>query len=368
MKRMKMQLMILSIAMMLLTPAIVDACTGIRLKTKDGKTVSGRTLEFGLEVKTSLLVVPKNFQFIGKTDNGDGLAYTTKYAMVGIMTFTETKLAEGMNSAGLSSGAFFFPTMAEYTPLTKENQQIALSPIDFNNWILSQFATVEEVRASIENNEVVVVPTILEDWGNVAPPFHYVVYDKTGNSIVIEPIGGELVIHDNPIGVMSNSPSFGWHMTNLRNYTNLTTENAPSMTIDGVTFEQFGQGSGMHGIPGDFSPPSRFIRATAFSATFMPSETTSDAIKDVFHVLNNFDIPKGFARETSNGKIYSDYTQITCARDPQTLKYYYKTYDNQSIKEFDLNEFDENSDKLLVLNTASEQTFENINDKVKPIE
>jgi choloylglycine hydrolase len=288
--------------------------------------------------------------------------------MVGIMTFTETKLAEGMNSAGLAAGAFFFPTMAEYTPLTEENQHKALSPIDFNNWILSQFATVDEVRSAVENNDVVVVPTILEDWGNVAPPFHYVVYDKTGKSIVIEPVGGELIVHDNPLGVMSNSPGFDWHMTNLRNYTNLKTENAPSMTIEGVTFEQFGQGSGMHGIPGDFSPPSRFVRAAMFSANYIPSETTFDAIKDVFHVLNNFDIPKGFARETSDGTIYSDYTQITCARDPQKLKYYYKTFDDQSIREFDLNEFNENSDKLLVLNTASEQTVEKVNLKVKPIE
>jgi choloylglycine hydrolase len=369
MKRITKPALTLTIAMLFLFNVNVDACTGIRLKTQDGKTVSGRTLEFGLEVKTSLVVVPKNYQFVGNTDNGDGLSYKTKYSMVGMMTFTETKLADGMNSAGLSAGAFFFPTMAEYTPLTKENQHKALSPIDFNNWILSQFATVDEVRTAVENNAVVVVPTILEDWGNIVPPFHYVVYDKAGNSIVIEPVGGELIVHDNPLGVMSNSPTFDWHMTNLRNYTNLKTENAPSMTIDGVTFEQFGQGSGMHGIPGDFSPPSRFVRAAAFSANYLPSETTFDAIKDVFHVLNNFDIPKGFSRETSNdGTIHSDYTQLTTARDPQTLKYYYKTFDDQSIKEFDLTKFDENSNKLLVLNTASEQSVINVNDDLKPVE
>jgi len=93
----------------------------------------------------------------------------------------------------------------------------------------------EEVKKAIENNEVVIVPTVLDGWGATAPPFHYVVYDKSGKSIAIEPIGGKLVVFDNPIGVMTNSPSFDWHMTNLRNYTNLKTENVNSMTIEDVS-------------------------------------------------------------------------------------------------------------------------------------
>ncbi len=357
--------MILAVAVVLFAHTITNACTGIKIKTKDGKTVHGRTLEFGVEVSTSLVAIPKDYQFVGKTDNGDGLKYKTKYSMTGIITFTDINVADGMNSAGLSCGAFYFPTIAEYTPLTKKNQSKALSPLDFNNWVLAQFATVNEAKKAIENDEVVIVPTVLDGWGETAPPFHYVVYDKSGNSIVVEPIGGKLVVFDNPIGVMTNSPSFDWHMTNLRNYTNLKTENANSMTIEGVTFKQLGQGSGMNGIPGDFTPPSRFVRATAFSVTALPTETTFDAIKDVFHILNNFDIPKGFSREVVKGEIFADYTQLTCARDPHTLKYYYKTYNDQTLKEFNLNLFDANSKNILILNTASEQTVDNVNKKLK---
>ena len=368
MKTKSIKTMIVAVAVMLFAHNATNACTGIRLKTKDGKTVSGRTLEFGVEVSTSLIAVPLNYQFIGKTDNGDGLKYKSKYSMTGIITYSDMNIADGMNSAGLSCGAFYFPTIAEYTPLTKENQSKALSPVDFNNWVLAQFATVDEVKKAIENNEVVIVPTVLDGWGTTAPPFHYVVYDKSGKSIAIEPIGGKLVVFDNPIGVMTNSPSFDWHMTNLRNYTNLKTENANSMTIEGVTFKQLGQGSGMNGIPGDFTPPSRFVRATAFSITALPTETTFDAIKDVFHILNNFDIPKGFSREVVKGKIYADYTQLTCARDPQTLKYYYKTYNNQTVKEFDLNSFDKNTKEIFIINTdANEEVFENVNKKLKQI-
>ncbi len=368
MKTKNIKTIVFAIAVMLFAHSAVNACTGIKLKTKDGKTVSGRTLEFGIEVSTSLVAVPQNYQFVGNTDNGNGLKYKTKYSMTGIITFSDMNIADGMNSAGLSCGAFYFPNFAEYTALTKENQSKALSPLDFNNWVLAQFATVEEVKTAIENEEIVIVPTVLEGWGATAPPFHYVVYDKSGKSIVIEPIKGKLVVYDNPIGVMTNAPTFDWHMINLRNYTNLKTENAGSMTIEGITFKQLGQGSGMNGIPGDFTPPSRFVRATAFIVTALPAETTFDAIKDVFHILNNFDIPKGFSREVVKGKIYADYTQLTCARDPQTLKYYYKTYDNQTVKEFDLSSFNGNTKEILIINTnEGKQTFEIVNKKMKPL-
>jgi len=368
MRKKNIRTMVVAIALMLFASSSTYACTGIMLKTKDGKTVHGRTLEFGIEVATSLVAVPKNYQFVGNTDNGDGLKYKSKYAMTGIITFSDAKIADGMNSAGLSSGAFYFPTIAEYATLTKKNQSKALSPVDFNNWILSQFANVDEVRKAVENEEVVIVPTVLDGWGDESPPFHYVVYDKSGKSIVIEPIKGKLVVHDNPIGVMTNSPSFDWHMTNLRNYTNFKAENANSVTVDNITLKQLGQGSGMYGIPGDFTPPSRFVRAAAFSLTAIPVETTRQAIGEVFHVLNNFDIPKGFSREVVDGTIFSDYTQLTCARDPQTLKYYFKTYNNQTIKEFDLKDFNANSKHILVLDTnKGAQTVINVTKKLKPL-
>ncbi len=368
MKSKSIKTLILSLAILLFAHNTVKPCTGIMLKTKDGKTVSGRTLEFGVEVSTSLVAVPKNYQFVGKTNKGDGLKYKSKYSMVGIITYSDLSIADGMNSAGLSCGAFYFPTFAEYTPLTKDNQSKALSPVDFTNWILARFATVEEVKNAINNNEVVIVPTVLKGWGTEAPPFHYIVYDKSGKSIVIEPINGKLVIYDNPVGVFTNSPGFDWHMTNLRNYTYLKSNNANEMTINGVTFKQLGQGSGMYGIPGDFTPASRFVRATAFCVTALPAETTFDAVKDVFHILNNFDIPKGFSREVVDGKVFADYTQLTCARDPNTLKYYYKTYDNQTIKEFDLSSFNENAKEIFILNTnEGSQVFEKINKKMKPL-
>jgi len=174
-------------------------------------------------------------------------------------------------------------------------------------------------------------------------------------ALSIEPVKGQLVIHENPLGVMSNSPTFDWHMTNLRNYIALNPRNVPPIKIAGETFKQLGQGSGMLGLPGDFSPPSRFVRTTVFSATAIPSDTAQPGIEQVFHILNNFDIPVGVAREVHDGVIHTDYTMLTTARDSKSFRYYYKSYDDQTIHMVDLKKFDLEAKTIKMLSTKSAQ-------------
>jgi choloylglycine hydrolase len=342
----------------------LQACTGIKLIAKDGSLVHGRTLEFGRKIDTSTVVVPRNYFFVGTTPNGKGLSYTTKYGFVGTITFNDLAAMDGMNEKGLAVGTFYFPGYAEYTAITSENQSMALSPIEFPNWILSLFSTVDEVKAAL--NQVVIAPTLIKAWGPIPPPFHYIVYDKFGSSLVIEPVNGKLVVYDNKIGVLTNSPNFEWHMTNLRNFINLRAFNAPTLKINDLMLSPFGQGSGMVGLPGDFTPPSRFVRATIFSITAVPSENAEKAILQVFHILNQFDIPVGVAREIEQGVIYSDYTMITCARDPQSLKYYYKTYEDQNIKMIDLKKFNLNATSIKHASTADSQSIQDISLEFEP--
>lgn len=342
-----------------------EACTGIMMRDQDGSFVNGRTVEFGIEIESSIVVVPRGYGFTGQTPAGEGLRYAAKYAAVGAVAFKDIKLLDGMNEQGLAVGAFYFPTFAEYTPVTAENQARALSPSDFPNWLLTQFANVDEVRAGLAASGVVIAPTVIAGWGAEPPPFHYVVYDKAGKSIVIEPVGGKLVVHDNPLGVMTNSPTFDWHMTNLRNYVALNPRNVPSIKINGQTFKELGQGSGMLGLPGDFTPPSRFVRAAVFTATAIPAPDAAQGIEQVFHILNNFDIPVGVARDVSDGVTHSDYTLLTTARDPQSLRYYYKSYDDQTIRMVDLKKFDLNAKAIRFLSTRGTQPIVDMSADVK---
>jgi len=53
------------------------------------------------------------------------------------------------------------------------------------------------------------------------------------------------------------------------------------------------------------------VHAVVFSYALLSSKTGNDAVFQVFHVLNNFDIPKGAVRENKkdeHGNILADYT------------------------------------------------------------
>jgi len=319
------------------TVSYLDACTGIRVTSSDDLSVNGRTVEFGTPLDMQACVIPRNFAFTGKTPTGDGLKYTSKYAAAGIYCFTEQVLMDGINEKGLACGSFYFPGFAGYTPINKDNQSKAVSPVEFPNWILTQFATIEEVKAALDS--VVIVPTVIENWGPTPAPFHYIVYDKQGNSLVIEPIDGKLVTYENKIGTITNSPTFDWHLTNLRNFINLTSFNVEPITLRGVDLAPFGQGSGMVGISGDFTPPSRFIRAAIFSSTAVEVANVDELVGQTFHILNQFDIPIGAVRQKSDSTVVYDSTQLTSVKDPNNLRYYFKSYDNQTIKWIALEDF-----------------------------
>ena len=87
----------------------------------------------------------------------------------------------------------------------------------------------------------------------------------------------------------------------------------------------------------------------------MPEETAEKGILQVFHVLNNFDIPVGVAREVHEGVIHSDYTMLTVARDSKNLRFYYTTYDDQTIRMVDLSKCELNSASIKKISTKSRQ-------------
>jgi choloylglycine hydrolase len=314
-----------------------QACTGIRLIATDGSIIHARTLEFGLDLKSNVIVIPRGFARAGLTPDGKpGLTYASKYASVGANGVGLPYLFDGLNEKGLAVGTFYFPTTAGYMPYAPADAGRTLAPWQVGSWILENFASVDEVRANI--GKVVVADVVFKEWG-FTPPVHYVVHDETGKSIVIEYVEGALHVHDNPLGVMSNTPSFDWHMTNLRNYVNLSVQNAAPVKLGPVTLQPTGQGSGMHGVPGDFTPPSRFVRAAIYSASVLPSATGQEAVLQAFHILNQFDIPKGAARDREkdeHGNIVADYTLWTSANDLKARRFFIRTYDNSQIRSVDL--------------------------------
>ena len=262
------------------------------------------------------------------------MEFTARYGYVGLAVEQAEFVVEGVNETGLSAGLFYFPSYGEYLPYDKSKNSSTISDFQLVSWILGNFKSVDEVKQAMKNIRV----TAIDPRSSTV---HWRVIDPSGKQIVIEIVAQQVKIHDNPVGVLTNSPSFDWHLTNLNNYINLFTGAAPNKTMGSLALSPIGGGSGLLGIPGDMTPPSRFVRAAFFQTAAPKLATTTETVLQAFHILNNFDIPVGiqFADTESVADIPSA-TQWTVATDLQNKKIYYRTMFNSEIRYFDLAEID----------------------------
>lgn len=322
----------------LVVPQIASACTSFLIHTTDGGSVYGRTMEFAVELKSQALVIPRNYDLSSSGPDGKpGMKWASKYAAVGLNALGVEALLDGINEKGLTGGMLYFADFAKYTDPADADPSKSLAPWEFLTWALTNFATVEEVKAALA--DITIIDLVQSDMG-FTPPLHYTLHDATGASLVIEPIDGKLIVYDNPFGVMTNSPTFDWHLTNLRNYIKISAVDAPPLKIGNEILTPLGQGSGLLGIPGDPTPPSRFLRAMGYAMLVEKKPGGMESVQLAEHIVNNFDIPKGWIRVSDDSKEPLEYTQWSSVADLQNLIYYVKTYDNQTLRSIDLKSFD----------------------------
>jgi len=329
-------LALLGAGLVMAVPAL--ACTDVRIMASDGSAFSVRTMEFAEDLKSDAVIVPRGQKASSAAPKGEGLGWTSKYGFVGVNAFDEPFFTDGLNEKGLGLGALYLPGETEYQTVKTGEESRALANTDFAAWVLGNFSTVEEVRKALSN---VVV------WGPTVPqlgsfsPLHYVVTEPSGKSIVVEYVGGKLQVYDNEVGVLTNSPAYPWHIQNLRNYVNLTAVNAAPVKVGNTTYAGTGQGSGLHGLPGDPTPPSRFVMAAATSYLADKPKDANDALVLAIHLIDRVDIPKGLVRDyTNGGKPMGDYTQWTAFRDHANKVYYWRSYADPALKAIDLKTVD----------------------------
>jgi choloylglycine hydrolase len=209
---------------------------------------------------------------------------------------------------------------------------------DLNDWILGSFATVDEVKTALEG--IKVWGDKVAKLGNEAPTVHIAVHDMAGKSLVIEFVGGKKQVYDNYSNVMTNAPPLPWHLINLRNYLQLNALDPASKTVDGQIFASPGTGAGLVGLPGDWTPPSRFLRDYVMVAFSKTTPDAKSAVNLASHIINATDIPMGMVREKTSTGIAYDYTQWAVIRDQRNLVLYYRMYDDLGFKAYPLSKYD----------------------------
>lgn len=313
-----------------------NACTGITLKSKDGATIAARTIEWAESVmNTMYVVVPRNQELQSLTPSGmDGLKFKTKHGFIGLAVEQKEFMVEGINEKGLSAGLFYFPNYGKYPSFDESKKDISLADFQVVSYVLAECSTVDEVKEALSKVRII----------NIDPrssTVHWRFTEASGRQIVLEIVDEVMHFYENPLGVLTNSPGIEWHWTNLNNYVNLQPGNTPEHNLGPIELKSFGHGSGMLGLPGDFTPPSRFVRATFFQLTAPQQPDAARSVCQAFHILNNFDIPAG--TEQAWGKALVDMpsaTQFTVASDTHNRMIYYRTMYNSNIRCIDLKRID----------------------------
>ena len=323
-------------AAMAFVPYIGSACTGITLHSADGACILARTIEWGgSDLNSQYVVVPRGYVQQSYTPEGvNGMEFKAVYGYVGFAVEQKEFVAEGLNEAGLSAGLFYFPSYGKYSDYDTLSLDECIADLQLVPMILGSCKNIDEVIEKVRSVVVVAIDPR-------ASTVHWRFADTSGRQVVLEIIDGQARFYENRLGVLTNSPSFDWQMTNLNNYVNLYAGGADAKEMGEVRLAPFGAGSGMLGLPGDVTPPSRFVRAAFYQATAPVPEQALGAVLQAFQILNNFDIPVGV--EFKDRKVPSaipSATQWTSVADLTNGIIYYRTMYNSAIRSIDLNAID----------------------------
>ncbi|MGO9565945.1 MAG: linear amide C-N hydrolase [Desulfomonilaceae bacterium] len=321
------------------------ACMSFRVTAKDGNIMIGRTMEFGVDSHWKIAVIPRNMQFTSPAPGGkNGLTWKNKYGYLAVVGFgMDDMVADGMNEAGLSFGGLWYDPV-KYQDIAPGEESRALAQTMSGAWILGNFATIDELKQAVAEIKIFgyVVPAL-----GMAPPAHGIIYDASGKSVVMEFGNGKVELYDNPLGILTNAPDFPWHVNHLRQYIGMSNENPKPKEMAGQKFIPTGHGTGMIGLPGDLTPPSRFVRLGVTTYFADQPENADKALNLSQHIVNAFNIVSGMVVERSpQGKVVAkETTQWASFRDLTNKIFYFQTYENVDLRKVDLKKLDFTGDK-----------------------
>jgi choloylglycine hydrolase len=297
-------------------------CTGIRFSDGDGHLYLARNLDWTSGYGEQVVVTPTGYA----PRSPFGAVPSIRHATIGMGIVEEdTPLYfDCGNDAGLAVAGLNFPGYAEYAAGPVEGAT-NVAAFELPLWVCSQFGSVEEVAAALPDVVVVDRP-INEKYPSSL--LHWIIADAT-RAIVVEHTADGMHVFDDDVDVLANQPGFSWHHENLRNYLNTSPEFPGETVLGRARLTPFGSGSHMRGIPGDYSSPSRFVRAAYVNAHYPGKPSEEENVSRAFHTLQQVAMVDGCAAMGSGEFEKTIYTGLFSSR---TTTYYWNTYDDPAIR------------------------------------
>ncbi len=300
-------------------------CTSLTMTT--GNFYFGRNMDINFCFGEHIVITPRKFPLNFRMTE----SVSSHFAIIGMAAVIDDypMYADGANEKGLCMAGLNFPGNALFTR-TKDKHRTNIAPFELIPWVLGQCSSAAEAKKLLENTSIIDIP-FSEKIPN--SPLHWHIADSEC-SLVLECTHKGMQIYDDPVGVLTNNPPFDFHMQNLAQYLNLTVSRPENVFTDAAGVKPFGHGFGSIGLPGDFSPASRFVR-TAFlrlNSVCDPDELSS--VSQFFHLLDSSAVIRGSMSDSDYSTVYS------CCMNADRGIYYYKTYSNSMITAVDINSRD----------------------------
>lgn len=325
-------------------------CTCIAYE--NGDFYFGRNLDLEYTFGESVVITPRNYRFSFQMLP----ELTCHYAMIGMATVYENYplYAEAVNEKGLGIAGLNFPGNAVYKAGQEGKKNV--TPYELIPWILGQCQNVEEAKALLDGVNLLDHP--------IAPalplaPLHWMIADRD-SCIVVEAMADGVHIYDNRYGVLTNNPPFPYYQMHMSNYRNLDSRVPDNRFAKELELPVYGQGMGAIGLPGDFSPASRFVKAAFLKWNSCAKRDEDSSVTQFFHILDGVAMVKG-AVVTGEGK--PDYTTYSCCVNADRGIYYFKTYENNRIQKVTLWNGDVDDAELKIFELPKEQEIRELNEK-----
>lgn len=283
----------------------------------------GRTLDLEYSFNEKVVITKRSFPL----DFRYGVSLSAHFAIIGMATVEGgyPLYYDAMNEKGLCMAALNFPVSARY--FAAAEGKINIASFEFIPFILGQCESMREAWELISK-----INLCNDSFSESLPPspLHWALADGE-NMLVIESTADGLHIYKDAPCVLTNEPPLPYQLARLSEYAYLSATEPPQSYFERLGAVRQSRGLGLFGLPGDFSSPSRFVRAAILLEN---SDFRERDFNQFFRVLSSVEVPIGCVRLEGGERVITHYTSCM---DTKSGIYYYKTHENSRISAVDIN-------------------------------
>lgn len=339
---MRLSLVIAAIGM-LAAPAAL-ACTRILWNDNDVAVVVGRTMDWPESTEPVITVLPRGMERDGSKLGGEVVVageaktWTSRYASM-VTSVYGVGSADGFNEAGLGAHMLFL-VAADFGE--RDPDRPGVNAGLWAQYLLDNAASVEEALALLDD-----VQLVMTEARGTQTTVHLAIEDATGDSAIIEYVGGEKVVHHGrEYTIMTNDPTYDQQLALLAE-------------------QDFSNPSSSMPLPGNVQPTDRFQRAAYFQAMLPEPSSEREAIAGILAIARNVSVP--FGAPYKDFGIYN--TEYRTAINLTDGRYFFELTTSPSVVWADLAAFDlEAGAPVMALDPDDIQLAGDVTAAFRPIE